>query len=232
MRRRRCPCRRCWIRGREGRIQTPDPRHTDFVKRTCRWLSWFGQGWTTPWGPWRSRPGPTRIVARRRARTGRRVLREPAVDLGDSARAPARAVAARVVDVGVEAVLVRDVAERAVAAAEVAAVRAAEVADQHRRRLRVRGGVLARDAQQHADEVVGAVAPPPAVRRALAHRVPRDEVRLARGSRTPRTSRPALGLPSATDERHLIAGGGRRLHRLRGRRRRGSTTRGAGGGGS
>ena len=65
------------------------------------------------------------------------LLRGGAVDLVRPRGAPRTPVLARVVDVGVEPVLVRRVAEPAELGAEVAAVRARQVADEHRRRIRV-----------------------------------------------------------------------------------------------
>ena len=94
------------------------------------------------------------------------VLRQRAIDLG---RAPGaaqrRAVAARVHDVGVEAVLVRVVAEPAVARAERPALRTAEVGDEDRRHARVRLAELAGHRVEQHDERIGAPAPPVAVGR-------------------------------------------------------------------
>ncbi len=77
------------------------------------------------------------------------ILREPQVDVCDSRRRRLATVAARIVDIGVEPVLVGDVWDaRAVSGAEVSAVRAAEVADGDPRRA----GVCAREVRGHPQE--------------------------------------------------------------------------------
>jgi hypothetical protein len=63
-------------------------------------------------------------------------LRQPNVDLADTQRGPLSPVEQWVVDVDVEAVLVRSVAR-----AEPTAARLAEIPDAYARRVRVAGGV-------------------------------------------------------------------------------------------
>jgi hypothetical protein len=92
------------------------------------------------------------------------ILREPPVDLGGRIRRPLAAVAARVVDVHVEPVLVRGMARPAVGDTKVTAAGAAQVADADARRLRVRAGVLPDDREQDVDQPHTAEAAPPAVR--------------------------------------------------------------------
>src|SRR3954452_5020352 len=99
-----------------------------------------------------------------------------AVDLGGTEGGALEPVAARVVDVGVEPGLVREVPEPAVAGAEEAAVRPREVPDQHARGVGVGVVVLAQDELDALDRLGRAPAPPPAVGRALEHRVPGHEV--------------------------------------------------------
>ena len=91
------------------------------------------------------------------------VLRERPVDLRRRVRRPLTPVAARVVDVDVEPVLVRDVAGPAVAHAEVAAVGTTEIADSYARRAWVRGGIRVGDANDEPDEADGSVPPPRAI---------------------------------------------------------------------
>jgi hypothetical protein len=91
------------------------------------------------------------------------VLRELDVDLGRPPRRPLGAVAARVVDVDVEPILVRDVADATEARPEVAAARPAEVADADPRRARVRGREVAQDAEHRPHEPVAPPPPPGAV---------------------------------------------------------------------
>ncbi len=107
--------------------------------RTCMWLSWLTSGVTTS-----GRPGERQVradVDRHRAGVHEHVqqrLGEAHVDLADGQRGALAAVAARVVDVGVEAVLVRRVADPAAdLRAEVAAVAQAQVADADPRGVRV-----------------------------------------------------------------------------------------------
>src|SRR4051794_26461311 len=104
------------------------------------------------------------------------LLGEPAVDLGGADRSSLEAVAARVVDVDVEAALVGRVPQAAVPRAEEAAVRAREVADQHPRPVGVLVAVLAQHELDAVDGLGGAPAPPPAVRRAPEDRIPGHEV--------------------------------------------------------
>ena len=88
-----------------------------------------------PRGPRRPSDGPTKTYSGSVAdEQVDQLLRGRAVDLVGPARAAQPAVEPRVVDVGVEPVLVRRVADAAEARAEVAAARAREVADEHRRR--------------------------------------------------------------------------------------------------
>jgi hypothetical protein len=74
------------------------------------------------------------------------VLRERAIDLRRHDRLAFPAVPARVVDVGVESVLVGEMAEAAEAGAELPAVRTAQIADADARRAGVRGSKLGHDA--------------------------------------------------------------------------------------
>jgi hypothetical protein len=103
------------------------------------------------------------------------VLGERAVDLrGPSGRA-LPAVEPRVVDVDVEAVLVRDVAWEAVARAEVAAAGATHVADAYARCVRMRGRIFVEHLEERPHEPVVPPASPAAVRRAPQDRVPGEE---------------------------------------------------------
>ncbi len=104
------------------------------------------------------------------------VLGEPPVDLRGSDRLELPAVEPRVIDVGVEAVLVAEVTEASVPSAERATSRPREVADAEARRLRMRRPELPEHAQESANEPVGAVPPPRPVRRPVENRVPREEV--------------------------------------------------------
>jgi hypothetical protein len=88
------------------------------------------------------------------------------VDLVGPPRGALEPVEARVVDVDVEPVLVRQVAEPAVAGAEVAAVGPREVADQHARGVGVRVVVRVQHELGGVDELARAPAAPTAVRRA------------------------------------------------------------------
>jgi hypothetical protein len=104
------------------------------------------------------------------------VLGQVVVDLpagGWGALAP---VAARVIDVGIEAVLVRRVAGRAEAPAELAAVLSGEIADHDACGAGVRLRVLVQHAGQHPDEAGIPIPPPAGIRRALAHVVPGGEI--------------------------------------------------------
>ena len=109
------------------------------------------------------------------------VLRERAVDVLHGRRRQQRAVGARVEHVDVEAVLVRGVAEAAVVRAERPAPRAAEVADEHRRRAGVREPVVAQHGEQVGEQAVGAPAPVGAVGAAVQDGVPRQPVRAGLG---------------------------------------------------
>ena len=104
------------------------------------------------------------------------VLGQGAVDLRRAPGRQRRAVAARVHDVGVEAVLVRAVAEPAVAGTERPALRTAEIGDQDGRHVGVRFAELARHRVEQDDERIGAPAPRVAVGRHAQDRIPGDEV--------------------------------------------------------
>jgi hypothetical protein len=109
------------------------------------------------------------------------VLGERTVDLSRGRRRPQGSVLTRVVDVDVEAVLMRGVPEAAELRPETAAVWTAEVADQDVRRGRVREAVPGDDVEDDPDE---AIAPPPApraIRASLQDGVPRGEEPSARG---------------------------------------------------
>ncbi len=109
------------------------------------------------------------------------VLREPPVDLPRADGRALAAVEARVVDVCVEAVLVRGVARRAELRAERAAGRAREVADADAGRRRMGGLVVADHRDERAYESVGGVPPPRTVRRVLQDEVPGEEARALGG---------------------------------------------------
>ncbi len=150
------------------------------------------------------------------------VLGEASIDMGDLCRCSPPSVLASVIDVDVEPVLVRHVSDAAGdAGAEVAAPRAAEVADEQTRRLRMGPAVLARDAQDEAHQPVGPVAAPAAARGSLADRIPGDVVWPRRGQadaadqppgrRRPQRDGRAPGIPRARVPRRIHAwrGGGR-----------------------
>jgi len=117
-------------------------------------------------------------------------LRQAAVDVSRSFGGALAAIVPRVVDVDVEAVLVRDVPGEPEARPEVAAPRTAQVADPDAGRTRMRGGVRAKHPQHDSDEPVGAPAAPAAVRRRPAHGIPREE-RLAFGGKLDAAHEPA-----------------------------------------
>src|SRR4026207_1922206 len=89
------------------------------------WVSWFGYGGTMLRGPPRAGAEPTKILAAPAARVGRvankdlaracgdeaveQLLREPSIDLRGGSRCLQPSVAAWVVDVDVESVLMGDV---------------------------------------------------------------------------------------------------------------------------
>lgn len=98
------------------------------------------------------------------------ILGESPVDLVRALGRPLPLVAARIVDVHVEPVLMRDVT-----GPEVAAARPAEVANSQARRARVVAGVLAHDAENEAHDSVRPVPPPGSVGRAMEERVPGEE---------------------------------------------------------
>jgi hypothetical protein len=133
------------------------------------------------------------------------VLGEPPVDLVRALGRPFPLVEARIVDVHVEPVLMRDVA-----GPEVAAPRAAEVADSQARRARVVASVLAHDAEEDAHDPVRPVPPPGSVRRAMEERVPGEKAQaLTRHLHAPHEPTGAPG-----PERHGIAPADRRRRRL------------------
>ena len=105
-------------------------------------------------------------VGARRDEAVEEVLREPAVDLRDELRRPLATVAARVVDVRIEPVLVCRVH-----GPERAAARLAQVADPYSWSLRVGGRVAADHTEEEADEPVAC---PTAARRGWAPRGGRD----------------------------------------------------------
>jgi hypothetical protein len=92
------------------------------------------------------------------------ILGQSAVDLRRLRGRPLEPILARVVDVHVEAVLVRRVPDAAEAGAEVAALRTREVADDDARGARVSRRVRVRHLEDDANEVVGAPAAPAAAR--------------------------------------------------------------------
>ena len=102
-------------------------------------------------------------------------LGEPKIDLANAQRRPFPPVAPWVVDVDVEAVLMRGVARP-----EPAAVRLAEVSDAHPRRARMAGRISGDDAEDDANQLVGPPAPPGAVGLPVEQRIPREERRAAR----------------------------------------------------
>lgn len=101
-------------------------------------------------------------------------LGEPKIELAN-VRRPFPPVPPWVVDVDVEAVLMRGVAR-----AEPAAVRLAEVSDAHPRRARMAGRISSDDAEDDANQLVGPPAPPGAVGLPVEQRIPREERRAAR----------------------------------------------------
>jgi hypothetical protein len=107
-------------------------------------------------------------------------LRQAPVDLRGVLRRALAPVVARVVDVGVEPVLMAGVSDRAEAHAEVAAVRPAQVTDQHAGSVGMRRAELARDVEQGPHQAIGAPAAPWAVGAPPEHRVPGEEARAPR----------------------------------------------------
>jgi hypothetical protein len=97
-------------------------------------------------------------------------LREALVNLVHAPRRPLAAVSTRVIDVGVEPVLVCGVLRT-----EIPAVAQAEVADAHAGSGRMLRGVTPDHAQDDSDEVIGAPSPPRPVRRAAKDGIPREE---------------------------------------------------------
>ncbi len=108
------------------------------------------------------------------------VLRESMVDLRHVRGGAFGPVAARVVDVGVEPVLVRAVPEPAVARSERPSMRPAQIADEQPGSGRMRAMPLGAELLDEVDQAIGAEAPPPAVRRAVEDGVPGHEAH-ARG---------------------------------------------------
>ena len=144
-----CPVGRRWI-GRPSRRAAEHAARRGAgrcASRTCSGCRGGRAAGRCAGGPRRPVCGPTKTLTAPAGRNGRR---GPAPGGGRSGPPVGRAlpaVEARVVDVGVEPVLVRDVAEPAEARPEVAAARTAEVADSDPRRLRVRQPVLVQDAR-------------------------------------------------------------------------------------
>jgi hypothetical protein len=97
-------------------------------------------------------------------------LGQAVLDLVGSLRRPLSAISTRVVDVDVEAVLMRGVL-----GPEVAALAAAEIADADSRSGRVLARVPLHDRQHRADEVVRPPPPPGGVRRDVIDRVPGEK---------------------------------------------------------
>jgi len=87
------------------------------------------------------------------------VLREIAIDLARPPRFALAPVAARVVDVGIQAVLMGPVIWRANASAEFPTTGTAEVADGHTRRARILFSVRSKNTKQHSNELSRCVAP-------------------------------------------------------------------------
>ena len=176
-------------------------RGRSFRSRTCRWSSWWTSCCTIRRGPRRPVRGPTKtLTAPARTKRSTRSCASARSIWADAGRRQLLPVAARVVDVDVEAVLVRGVAEPAEPRPEVAAARPAEVADPDPRRVRVGEPVLGEDAQHRAHEARRAPAAPGPVRRPLQDRVPGEVVRPSRVSCTPLARRPAHGLARARSE--------------------------------
>ncbi len=99
------------------------------------------------------------------------ILRQHEVDLGNRRRRSGPAVQPWIVDVDVEAVLVRDVV------VDLSSVAAAEVSDHDRSRIRVRRAVLADHLEHEPDERIGTVEAGCPVRRTVEHRIPGDPPR-------------------------------------------------------
>ena len=123
------------------------------------------------------------------------LLGQPPVDLGDPGRDPLLSVPARVVHVGVQAVLVGAVAVAPVLLSEPAAAGAAQVPDDQARGVRVGGGVLPGDPQQHLDQPVGPVPAPGPVRAGPGDRVDGDEVGPGGRQLDPPGQPPPVGSP-------------------------------------
>jgi hypothetical protein len=122
------------------------------------------------------RPGQARIRANEDAdgsggdeEVDERLGKSP-VYLPSAERRTLAAVAARIVDVDVEPVLVRDVPR-----AEVPATRTAEVADAEARGAGVASRVAIDDREYRADEPVRSPTPPAPVRLPVEERIPREE---------------------------------------------------------
>ena len=104
------------------------------------------------------------------------ILRQATIDLARLPRRALAAVAARVVDVHVEPVLVREVTDAPEARSEVPATGAAEVAHGEPWRARKIGGVAVGGDEDQAHETVGPVAAPGPVGGAAPDRIPGEEV--------------------------------------------------------
>lgn len=118
-----------------------------------------------------------------------------AVDLRGHARRPQPSVATRVVDVGVEAVLVRYVADAAKPRPEVATVAARQVADEHRRSRAMPARVCGQHRAERPQQPSRAPTAPPAVRASLPDGVPRQIARPARRQLPPPHEAPGPGKP-------------------------------------
>jgi len=129
------------------------------------------------------------------------VLRPAPVDLPRADGGAQQAVAPRVVDVGVEPVLVRRVTRRSERFSEGAAVRTREVADPEARRSGVGSLVRPYDVAKGRDEPLRPRSAPLAVRRAPPDEVPREEA-LALGRERDTADEPPV--PGKTDSARFL----------------------------
>ena len=170
----------------------------------------MARGTTTPGGPVSGRLGPD--IDRDRARGDEpvdKVLRQLDVDLADAPGSPLGLALQRVVDVDVEAVLVRGVPDPAAdLRPEVAAAAHWRSPRPHTDPRRPR--VLAREATEHskgrAHQFIGAPAPGSAVGALVADRFQVKNALPSLGKRTPRTSEPDPGTPTATESWYATRG--------------------------
>jgi len=138
--------------------------------RTCRWLSCPASTWTTAAGPRRPVLGPTKI-SRAPARTNRSTSAcESRRSIWDASRGARSRRSSRVVDVHVEAVLMRRVPR-----AEPATPPSAEITDPDSPNGGVLAGIRGNHTEHDPDEGIRPPPPPGAIRPPVEKRIPREE---------------------------------------------------------